>query len=116
MLLDKETMFAVNAPFGTAGIAVDLGELHGFAGPGNPIKIFVQGAGLTGVTGFTVKDGPANTTVNNLIAYTGAIVDHLVELELPSTVDQFVNITLDGTVSAGTWSAGIVMPGVQTAK
>jgi len=116
MILDKETVFAVNTPFGTAGTAIDLGEIDGFAGPGEPLKVFVQGEGLTGVTGFIVNDGPADTTTNNLMTYVGAIVDHLVEIHLPSTVDQFVNITLTGTVTAGTWSAGIVMPGVQTAK
>lgn len=116
MIIDNETNYAVATAYGTAtGDEVDLGSAA--PGPGNPVKCFVQGDGLTGATGFTISHGDTSGSLTVLETHTTTdIVDDLVEFELPSNIKRYTNITITGTLSAGTWSAGVILPGAQTAK
>ena len=121
MILDKEVVFALNQAFGdAAGDAIDLESISANGavgpGPGNPIKCFAQGNGLTGATGIYVEHGDTSTTANHMEILSASVVNDLVEFELPSDIKQFVRVGILGTLSAGTWSAGIILPGAQTAK
>jgi len=114
MILDNEATFAHQQAYGTAaGTYIDLGVTR--PGPGQPIKCFIQGNGLTGATGFTITDGTTSSAADAHSTIVASIVDDIFEFELPSDIARYVNVTVTGTLSAGTWSAGIVMAGVQTA-
>jgi hypothetical protein len=114
MILDKETLFADALAFGGTPEELDLGTVR--PGPGQPIKcFFTTHAALTGCTAVNVLDAavsPADEVVLTVTPPPAA--GDTVEFELPSTVLQFVTIDLVGTVSAGSYSCGIVLPGVQT--
>ena len=114
MILDNETMFADALAFGTAdGEEIDLGAKR--PGPGNPIKCFVQvSADMTGCTGFSFKDAEVSPADEALLTVTETMAGQLIEVELPSNTRQFVTVSLAGTLGVGSWSAGIVLPGVQT--
>ena len=113
MILDNETLFANGlAHDGTAEV-IDLGVPR--PGPGNPIKIFIQGSSdLAACTGFTVTDGATVSAADALVTQVATLAGVLVEFELPSDVARYVTMDLTGTTSAGTWTAGIVLPGNQT--
>lgn len=116
MILDNEVNIAHQQAFGTAaGTELDL-EAVG-AGKGEPLKLFIQGVGLTGATGYTIESGLTTATyvATDKITVLVPLVDNIVEFELPSNINRFVLITVTGTLSAGTWSAGVTLPGNQTA-
>ena len=117
MILDKNCMFADDQAYSTAAGAnvLDLGVV--WPGPGRPIKIFVQGSSdLATCTGFTITDGATNSAADALITHVCTLAGKIVEVELPSDVARYVKVTITTatSLSAGTWSAGIVLPGVQT--
>lgn len=113
MILDKLTMFADGLAHNGASTVLDLETLR--PGPGQPIKCFIQGsADLAGCTGFTVTDGATNAAAGALITHVASLAGNLVEFEIPSDAAQFVKVTLTGSTSAGTWSAGVVLAGSQT--
>ena len=109
MILDNETMFANNldAVTGTSEI-IDLGSVR--PGPGKPVMVFISGSDdLAGVNGFTVGDSPDGTNFNTALEISCELDGKLVQVTLPSDIDQYVKITLIGTPTAGTFSAGIVL-------
>ena len=115
MILDKEVMYADELAYDGVPEEIDLGAVN--PGPGQPIKIFVQGsADLADCTGFNVLDSATATADTVAMTVVADLIGKIVEVELPSHIKQFTTIALtSGTaVSAGSFSAGIVMPGVQT--
>ena len=118
MILDNDTLFADSLAFGGVPAEIDLGNAA--AGPGKPIKcFFTTEATLTGCTGLILTDGPiAGGVVNPLMTLDQSIFATVgtYEFEIPATVDQFVTIALEGVVTAGQYSSGIVLEGVQSSK
>jgi len=114
MILDNETMFADSLAYGGTPETIDLGAVR--PGPGEPIKcFFTTEATLTACTAINVLDAavlPADEVV--LTITPPPAIGDTVEFELPSSVLRYVTIALVGSVSAGSYSAGIVLPGVQT--
>jgi len=115
MIMDNEVILADDlAHDGTAEV-VNLETTY--PGPGNPIKVWVQGSStLAEATGFTISDGTTSSPSDTLISHTCTLAGKTVEVELPSDVAQYITIALNGTTSDGTYSAAISMPGVQTNK
>ena len=114
MILDKTTLFADGIAFGTAATEIDLGNAA--AGPGKPIKcFFIAHTVMTAMTAITVLDAPHTVPDEALmtVAAVAPAAGTTIEFDLPSTTQQFVNIAVTGA-TAGTYSAGIVLEGVQT--
>lgn len=113
MILDALTLFADNRAFNGTPVVVDLETVK--AGPGNPLTVFVTGSpDLTGATGIVITDGATNAAANALIAHTATLAGKTLQFELPSDVGRYVKVALQGSPTKGTWSAGIVLPGIQT--
>ena len=114
MILDKETMFADALAFGGTPESLDLEAVR--PGPGQPIKCFFTTlTTLTAATGISILDAavlPADEAVMSITGIPAA--GETIEFDLPSSVLQFVTIAIAGSVSAGSYSCGIVLPGVQT--
>jgi len=116
MLLDNETLWADSLAYNGTPDVLDLGNTT--AGTGQPIKcFFTTEVALTGCTGLVITDGATSAAADVLMTLDesdfAAVGTY--EFYLPASVNQYVKIALEGTVSAGTFSAGIVMD-VQTNK
>lgn len=115
MILDKNNMFADDLAYNGSPTVVDLQAVR--PGPGEPVKIWVQGSStLAGVTGITITDGATNTAGDAFITWTCTLAGKILEFELPSDVARYVKLALAGSPSAGTWSAGVTLAGVQSAQ
>ena len=116
MILDKAVLLADDQAYSTAASSVlDLGTTR--SGPGEKVKLFVQGsADLATCTGFTITDGATNSAADALITHIGTLAGKIIEVDLPSDVARYVKVTITTATSltAGTWTCGVVMPGVQT--
>lgn len=113
MILDALTLFADNLAYNGTPVVVDLETVN--AGPGNPLTVFVTGSpDLAGATGIAITDGATNAAADALITHTATLAGKTLQFELPSDVGRYVKVALQGTPSAGTWTAGIVLPGIQT--
>lgn len=113
MIMDKEVLFADNLAHDGSPEEIDLESVR--PGPGNPIKGFIAGsADLAGCTGFSILDAAVSPADEALMDITEDPAGTIIEFELPSNVLQFVTIALVGSTSAGTFTAGLVLPGVQT--
>lgn len=116
MILDKNTLFADNLAYNGTPTVIDLQAIG--AGKGEKLKIFVQGSSnLATCTGVAITDGATNSASDALLTYVCTLAGKTVEIDLPSDVARYVKVALTtGTsLTAGTWTAGIVLPGVQTA-
>lgn len=113
MILDKEVLFADALAYDGTPESLDLETVR--PGPGEPIKCFIIGsATLAGCTGISILDAavlpadePVMTVVDNPAGKT-------IEFQLPSNILQFVTIALTGTVTAGSFTSGIILPSAQT--
>ena len=115
MILDKSVMFADDLPHNGTAEVLDLGGLQ--MGPGKGIKLFVQGSSnLAGTSGFRVRHGDASNSTSPHITVACDLPGNIIELELTNDIKRFVTIELTGSPSTGTWSAGVVLSPVQTAK
>lgn len=113
MILDALTLFADNLAYNGTPVVVDLETVK--AGPGNPLTVFVTGSpDLKGATGIVITDGATNAASDSLITHTATLAGKTLQFELPSDVGRYVKVALAGTPTKGTWSAGIVLPGIQT--
>lgn len=114
MILDKETLFADGLAHGGTPAVLQMGDKK--PGPGQPIKCFITGsADLAGCTGFKITDGATSgAATNDLLEITENPAGKTIEFNIPSNVDLYATIALVGTTSAGTFTAGVVLPGVQT--
>lgn len=114
MILDKNTMVADGLAFDGTPTVIDLGAVR--PGPGNPIKMFVSStAAMAGATGVAVTDGSTVAAADALLTHVATLDGGaLVEFELPSDVARYVKVALTGTVTAGAWSCGVILPGAQT--
>lgn len=116
MILDKNTLFADDLAYDGPAAVIDLQAVG--AGKGEKLKIFVQGSSdLATCTGVAITDGATDTAADPLLTYVCALAGETVEIDLPSDVARYVTVALTTatTLTAGTWTAGIVLPGVQTA-
>ena len=113
MILDKECMVADDLAYNGTADTLDTERVS--PGPGQPIKMFVQGSGLSGATGLTITDSADGSTFAAHSTIVADFVSGLVEFELRSDVARYVKFALTGTVTAGTWNCGVVLPGNQTA-
>lgn len=116
MIVDKQAMFADDLAHGGTVDYVDLGATR--PGPGNPVKCFASGVSLAGATGLLVTDcdtsGGTYTDVVEIDVTSAELNAGGIEFELPSHIRQYVKVALVGTTSAGTWSAGVILPGFQS--
>lgn len=110
MILDNDMLFADSLAYNGTTTVLDLGGTG--KGKGQPIKcFFTTEAALTGCTGIVVVDGATSSPADALITLDesdyAAVGTY--EFYLPATTNRYVDISLEGTVSAGTFSAGIVL-------
>ena len=113
MILDALTLFADNLAYNGTPVAVDLETAK--AGPGNPITVFVTGSpDLAGATGIRITEGATDAAAGSLITHTADLAGKTLQFGLPLDVGRYVKVALLGSPSKGTWSAGIVLPGIQT--
>jgi len=116
MIQDNENMFATALAYGGTAEVIDLAKTR--KGIGQPIKCFIQGAGLVATTGFKVVDGTTSSPATDRtthVAAAAALNAGPIEFYLPDNCQRYVTIELTGSSSAGTWTCGIV-DGVQTAR
>ena len=115
MILDKTTMFADALAFDGVAAELDLDTVR--PGPGQPIKCFLTGsADLAGCTGFTISHSATATADTLHVTQVGNPAGAMVEFELPSDILRYTTVALTGTVTAGSWSCGVILPGAQSAK
>lgn len=115
MLLDKQMLFADGLAHDGTTTVLNLETAS--PGPGRHVKCFITGSStLAGCTGFVITDGTTSTAAGALLTHVGTLAGKTIEFDLPSDVAQYVKCELSGTTTAGTWTAGVVMPGVQTAQ
>lgn len=113
MIMDKEVLFADGLAYDGSPGEIDLESIR--PGPGEPIKCFISGsADLAGCTGFSILDAAVSPADEAVLDITDNPVGKVIEFDLPSNILRFVTIALVGTVTAGSFSAGIVLPGNQT--
>ena len=113
MILDKNALFA--DAIASDGTPVDLDLATVRPGPGEPLKCFITVSDdVSGMTGWSIQDSADGSTFEAYQTYTGNLAGQTQEFELPSDVRRYVRLNLAGSVSGGTWSAGVVLPGVQT--
>lgn len=113
MILDKNAMWADALAHDGTDPVLDLGVVR--PGPGEPVKCFISGSStLAGCTGFVITDGATVTAADAHTTVVATLAGKTVEFELPSDIARYVKIALVGTTSAGTWTAGVVLPGIQT--
>lgn len=113
MFLDKNNMFADDLAYNGSSTVIDLQAVG--AGKGEPVKFWFQGSSnLAGATGITITDGTTVAAADAFITWTATLAGKILEFTLPSDVSRYVKLALAGSPSAGTWSAGITLNGVQT--
>ncbi len=113
MILDKNALFADALAVGGTPSDLDLGVVR--PGPGESLTGFITvDEDVTGMTGYTLQDSEDGSTFADFLAYTGNLAGKTQQFEIPSNVRRYVRLRLTGTVANGNWSAGIVLPGVQT--
>lgn len=115
MIIDKNNMFADDLAYDGTPTVVDLQAVG--AGKGESVKIWVQGSStLADATGITITDGATSSAADAHITWTCTLAGKILEFTLPSDVARYVTLALAGSPSAGTWSAGITLEGVQSAQ
>jgi len=115
MILDNDLLWADSLAFGGVPTVLDLGNAG--VGPGQPIKcFFTTEVALAGVTGVILTTGATNVAADDLITLDSSIFAAVgtYEFDLPSNTKQFVKLALEGVPAAGQFSAGVVLPGVQS--
>ena len=114
MILDNEMMFADSLAHDGSPATLDLGAVS--PGPGKPIVVFfTTEATLTGATAIAFlddADGDADEALMTIEAVPAA--GTTIQIELPSDTKRYVTMSLSGTTSAGTYSCGVVLEGLQT--
>jgi hypothetical protein len=116
MILDNNTLLASGLAYNGTALVVDTGALLKISG--QPIKIFVEGHSLAGVTALVINDGPTSSpaTLRATFAVTAAQLNAGVfEFYLPSNTQRYITIGGLTGGSGGTYDAGLVL-GTQTAK
>jgi hypothetical protein len=112
MILDKEVLFGDAAAY-NAGVEIDLDTVR--PGPGKPIKCFFTTlTTLTNCTAIAVLDAPHTVPDEALITIEAVpAAGETIEFDLPSDTQQFVALSLTAA-TAGTFTSGVVLEGVQT--
>jgi len=115
MILDKNMMIADDLAHDGTPTVIDLGPVS--PGPGEPIRLFVQGHSMVAATSMQITDGATSAAADPLldITLTAAEFNNGVEIMLPSTTRRYVKADWTGDTD-GTWSCGVVLAGVQTNK
>lgn len=113
MIIDNNSNWAFNLDVGGSPNDLDLASIR--PGPGQPLTAFITvDEGVTGMTGWSLQDSDDGSNFEAYQTYTGDLAGETQQFEIPSDVRRYVRLNLAGTVSGGNWSAGIVLPGVQT--
>jgi len=113
VILDKEALFADGLASEGTPTDLDLGSVR--PGPGRLVKMFITVSDdVAGMTGFSITDSDDGSNFSALITHTANLAGQTLELDLPSDVRRYVRCNLAGSVSGGTWTAGVVLPGIQT--
>jgi hypothetical protein len=107
-------MFADALAFGGTPTVLDLGTTS--PGTGKPIRCFISTlTALTGCTGLIVTDGATVTAADALVTFDDPIAAvGTLYFTLPAKTQRYVKIALEGTVLAGTYTAGVHFNGAQT--
>lgn len=118
MFLDNSLMIADALAHDGTPTVIDLGAPvtgdYG-VGPGEPVRLMISGSSdLAGCTGFVMTDGATVAAADPLETRTVDLVGKVREIILPTSVGRYLKIDLQGTTSAGTWTCGVVVEGVQT--
>ena len=115
MIYDKAVMFADALDVAGTPTDVDLESIG--AGPGEVLRIAVTvGEGVTGMTGLSLTDSADGSSFSALFTWTGNLAGQTQEFTVPQDAARYLRLNLAGTVTGGVWTAGIVMPGTQSAK
>jgi len=115
VILDKDTLFADALDVGGSPNDIDTGVLK--PGPGKCLTGFVSvEEGVSGCTGFSIQDSADGSTFEALMTITENPAGKTIQFEIPSNARRYLRCNLAGTVSGGNWTAGIVLPGIQTAE
>ena len=114
MFLDNEVLWADALAYGGTPTVLDLGSTS--PATGKPINCFITTlTALTGCTGLVITDGATNSAADDLMTLDDPMAAvGTVYFTLPAKTLRFVKITLEGTVSAGTFTAGVMLDGAQT--
>ena len=113
MILDANTLFADALDVGGTPNDIDTGILK--PGPGNCLTCFITvDEGVTGCTGFSLQDSADGSSFEALMTITENPAGKTLQFEVPSNARRYLRLVLAGTVSGGNWTAGLVLPGVQT--
>lgn len=116
MILDAKNLFADGLAYNGTSSVIDL-ENAG-AGKGEPIKCFIAGSSLAGVTAVVIHDGTTSSpsTVRDTIIVSAATLNAgPYTFYLPEGTQRYVKIGALTGGSAGTYTAGIVQ-GSQSAR
>ncbi len=116
MLIDSKTLFADDRAYNGIASVVDLGVT--IPQKGAMLEIWIAGTGMAGVTGVTLNDGTTSSpaTARATVNFTAAQMNNgPVRFSVPSNTQRYVALALIGTVTAGTWSAGVTIGGAQMA-
>lgn len=116
MLMDKLSLFADDLAYGGTPTALDLGTT--MPQKGRMLEIWIMGTSMAGVTGVTLNDGTTSSpaTARATVNFTAAQMNNgPIRFSVPSNTQRYVTLALIGTVTAGTWSAGVTIGGAQMA-
>jgi hypothetical protein len=116
MLTDDKVMFAEALAYGGTPNVIDLGATA--KAIGQPIKCFIVGHSLAGVTAIVVNDGTTSspaTTRMTIVVSAATLNAGVFEFYLPANTQRYITLAAPTGGSGGTYTAGIVL-GSQTAK
>lgn len=113
MIIDKSLMIADGLAYNGAPTVINLGKPK--MGKGEPITLMVMGsANLAGCTGITITDGATVAAADAHETQVLTLAGQTHRITLRNDVNQYVKVALAGSVTAGTWSCGVVAGAVQT--
>lgn len=113
MILDNDLLAADDLAWDGTPTVLDLQAVG--IGPGEPVTIFAQGSATFDPAGLTITDGTTDTAATAFLIWACTLAGKVLHLTLPSDVARYIKISATAGGSAGTWTAGIVLPGVQSA-
>lgn len=107
MFLDDTLMIADALAYNGTPTVIDLRKAG--IGPGEKVRMIIIGSSdLAGATGYTVTDGTTNAASTAHASHTCTLAGKSIEFVLNQDVSQYVNVALAGTVTAGTWTCGVI--------
>jgi len=111
MLMDAHATFADGLAFSGTPTDVDTDAVR--PGPGNAIRIFVNGSSDLDSTSVILSDSADGTTFSALETIPWSVAEGLLEFTVPSNSLRYLRVAL-ATPTVGTWSSAVSLCGVQT--